>query len=401
MLVNNSRHLTYCTNIHPGSNWESTFNSLKAHVPQIKRQVSDNGSFGLGLRLSNKASEELDESNHLNEFKAWLRQNDVYVFTMNGFPYGNFHDERVKDNVHAPDWTTRERVVYTKRLFNQLKELIPDGMEGGISTSPITYRHWYASEQEKQEAFKIGAKHLIEIALQLYHIESSTGKYLHLDMEPEPDGLIENSEEFLDFFDTHLVPMAAEIIKNELGSEVVDAERIIKRYITMCYDICHFSLAYEEPETTFRKLRDAGIVIGKIQVSAALKILYNEKGIDEIWESLSQFNEPTYLHQVTELVNGKVKTYNDLPIVLEQRKEFTELRGHFHVPIFLEQFGRLFSTQDHILKVVDYLKGQEVSKHLEIETYTWDVLPVELKKDLSESIVREINWLKEKLIDNA
>mgnify|MGYP001824338854 FL=1 len=107
------------------------------------------------------------------------------------------------------------------------------------------------------------------------------------------------------------------------------------------------------------------------------------------------------MHQVTELVNGKVKTYNDLPIVLEQRKEFTELRGHFHVPIFLEQFGKLFSTQDHILKVVDYLKGQQLSKHLEIETYTWDVLPKELKKDLSESIVREINWLKKKLANNA
>lgn len=401
MLINNNSHLTYCTNIHPGSNWENTFNSLKIHVPQIKKQVSNDQPFGLGLRLSNKASEELSEGGHFDEFKAWLIEHNIYVFTMNGFPFGNFHDERVKEDVHTPDWSTRERVTYTKRLFDQLSELIPEGMEGGISTSPITYKHWYTSEPEKQEVFRIGAENLVEIAIQLHDIESVTGKYLHLDIEPEPDGLIENSDEFLDFFDSYLVPLASETIKRELGYDAVEAERVIKRYITMCYDICHFSLAYEEPEATFRKLRTAGILIGKIQVSAALKIIYNEKEIDEIWESLSQFDEPTYLHQVTELVNGTVVTYNDLPFVLGQRKGFAELRGHFHVPIFLEQFGKLFSTQDHILKVIEYLKNEQISKHLEIETYTWDVLPKELKKDLSESIVREINWLKKRLADNA
>lgn len=397
MYINDLFHLSYCTNIHPGSDWESTFSSLKSFVPNIKKEVSPNASFGLGLRLSNKASEELNIGGNFSEFKSWLAQNDVYIFTMNGFPYGNFHDERVKDNVHAPDWTTSKRLVYTKRLFEQLAELLPEGMSGGISTSPISYKYWHDSEEKKQIAFETGTKNLAEIALQLLEIEAVTGKYLHLDIEPEPDGLLENSDEVIEFYERYLIPIATQIFKERTSLSTEHIKHAIKRYITICYDICHFSLAYEEPEYTFKKFKDAGLQIGKIQVSAALKILYNEADIEDIWDSLAQFNEPTYLHQVTEQLNGKVKTYNDLPIVLESRKNFTELRAHFHVPIFLERFGKLHSTQDHILKVVDYIKANPVSEHLEIETYTWDVLPKELKRDLSESIVREFDWLKERL----
>ncbi len=397
MLIDNKYHLTYCTNIHPGANWVSTFTSLKEYVPGIKSNVSSDQPFGLGLRLSNKASEELAMGQNLQEFKQWLSKNDLYVFTMNGFPYGNFHDERVKDSVHAPDWTTIERLTYTKRLFEQLALLLPDTLSGGISTSPISYKYWHATDALKEAAFVKGAEHLAEIVLQLNELEKTSGHYLHLDLEPEPDGLLENSEEVLHFFATYLVPIATKLLQSRIGVAAGEAESIIKRYITVCYDICHFSLAYEDPGDTFRKFKDAGIKVGKIQVSAALKILFDAKEKDAIWDFLSRFDEPTYLHQVTELVNGTVKTYPDLPVVLGARNDFTELRAHFHVPIFLERFGSLFSTQDHILKVLDYLKNHDVSDHLEIETYTWDVLPVELKRDLSESIIREIKWLKERV----
>jgi len=397
MLIKNTFHLSYCTNIHPGSNWESTFSSLKTYVPQIKKAVSPNASFGLGLRLSNKASEELNDGENFIKFQNWLSQNDVYIFTMNGFPYGNFHDERVKDKVHAPDWTTLERLKYTSRLFKQLAKLLPSGMSGGISTAPISYKYWHDSEEKKRLAFEVASKYLAEVALQLLEIEEATGKYLHLDIEPEPDGLLENSDELVNFFSDYLIPIGTKIFKERSAIAEGKIEKVLKKYITVCYDICHFSLAYEEPEDTFKKFADAGLRIGKIQVSAALKILYNKDFASEIWDSLARFNEPTYLHQVTEQVNGKVKTYNDLPIVLEARKEFVELRAHFHVPIFLEQFGKLYSTQDHILKVMEILKINAVSDHLEIETYTWDVLPKALKRDLSESIIREIDWLKERL----
>ncbi|WP_276165942.1 metabolite traffic protein EboE [Zobellia alginiliquefaciens] len=396
MRIDKNFQLTYCTNIHPGFDWKTTFDSLKNHVPQIKQKVSPSEPFGLGLRLSNKASEELALSGNLDEFQQWLSENEVYVFTMNGFPYGNFHNERVKDDVHAPDWTTPERLIYTKRMFDQLAALLPEGNTGGISTSPVSYKYWHATEEATKSAFETGGKGMVEVAIHLHKIEKETGKYLHLDIEPEPDGMLENSDEVLQFFKDYLLPIGETMIGDTLGLDVEDAKKLIYRYLTVCYDICHFSLAYEEPKETFEKFEKAGIAIGKIQVSAALKILSNPSGNEEIWKALALFDEPTYLHQVTEKVGGKVKTYNDLPIVLEHKREFKELRAHFHVPIFLERFGALDSTQDHILKVMKYLKEHPVSKHLEIETYTWDVLPSALKKDLSESIIREIDWFVEK-----
>nr|WP_299345108.1 metabolite traffic protein EboE [Allomuricauda sp.] len=397
MLVSDFYHLTYCTNIHPGENWEVTFKNLQKHVPAIKNKISEKKDFGLGLRLSNTASAELGLGQKLKDFKDWLHKNGIYVFTMNGFPYGNFHGERVKDNVHQPDWGTRARLQYTQRLFEQLVYLLPDSVSGGISTSPISYKHWHATEEEKHKVMRSGAQNMIKIAEQLYQLEKETGKYLHLDIEPEPDGLLENSNEVVDFYAKYLIPLGLKTLGENLSLDKEEAEKCIKRYLTVCYDICHFSLAFEEPKETFAKFADNGIQIGKIQISAALKILAEGKDIGSIWRRLKDFDEPTYLHQVTEREGEQVRTYADLPIVIDKKNDFKELRAHFHVPIFLESFDVLNSTQDHIVKTLELLNVDPVCNHLEIETYTWEVLPKSLKIPISESIAREINWLKEKL----
>ncbi|MCK0144978.1 metabolite traffic protein EboE [Arenibacter sp. F26102] len=394
MLVDNKYHVGYCSNIHPGEDWEQTFNSLKTYLPKIKKEVSPDSAFGIGLRLSNIASLGLNEDDNLKEFKDWLDQNQFYAFTMNGFPYGNFHNERVKDMVHAPDWTTSERLDYTKRLFDQLAFLIPEGISGGISTSPVSYRHWHTSSEALHKAFTIGAESMAKVVLQLADIERTTGKSLHLDIEPEPDGMMENSDEVIHFYEEYLIPIATRKLMDVQGCDQEKAKDLILKHITVCYDVCHFSLAYEEPEYTLEKFRKAGIKVGKIQVSSALKILFKDGENEEIWRSLAQFNEPTYLHQVTEKVGGKVVTYKDLAEVLEKRPKVPELRSHFHVPIFLEKYDNLFSTQDQIIKVLEYLKKDQFSDQLEIETYTWDVLPKNLKTELSNSIVRELEWLK-------
>jgi len=395
MYFKDAFHITYCTNVHPGQDWKRTFENIQKHVPKIKSDVAPEIPFGIGLRLSNKASEELNEEHHLVDFKTWLADNNCYVFTMNGFPYGNFHDEAVKDQVHAPDWTTEDRLAYTIRLFDQLTLLLPKGMSGGVSTSPISYKHWYTTDTDKKLALLKGAEQMIAVAKHLYEIEQATGVYLHLDIEPEPDGLLENSDEVLSFFANYLVPVGTVLLTDTLGLSSDEVTHLIKRHLTVCYDICHFSLAYEAPKDTFSKFKSADILVGKIQVSAALKILFNGTNDDEVWQLLSKFNEPTYLHQVTHKKNLKVATYNDLPAVLASKETFEELRAHFHIPIFLEKFGVLDSTQDQILKTIAFLKEEKITAHLEIETYTWDVLPIELKEDLSNSIIREINWLKE------
>lgn len=396
MLLGN-HHLTYCTNIHPGEDWKSTFASLENYIPRVKKGVVPNNKFGVGLRLSNSASQELGRGQKLETFKRWLFENDSYVFTMNGFPFGDFHGQRVKDKVHSPDWTTQERFDYTERLFDQLDVLLPEGMDGGISTSPISYKHWHAGPIAVRRALEKGAYQMAKIALKLNQIERETGKYLHLDVEPEPDGLLENTDEVLYFYETFLVPSAITIFKGN-GHGESRAEELAKRYITICYDICHFSLAFEEPENTFDRLSESGIQIGKFQISAALKILWNTVAQKSVWQELERFDEPTYLHQVTERGDGKIKTYPDLPLVLEKRDSFEELRAHFHVPIFLERFGLLESTQDQILKAFDCLKkNPNLTNHLEVETYTWEVLPKALKIPLTDSVVRELKWVKDRL----
>ncbi|MBT8236116.1 MAG: metabolite traffic protein EboE [Bacteroidia bacterium] len=395
MWVDQQYHLSYCTNIHPGNDWVETLAHLKENLPIIKARLSPENPFGIGLRLSNKASVELS-AQRLAEFKEWLQTEGLYVFTINGFPYGNFHGEKVKEQVHHPDWTSKERLEYTQRLAVQLAELLAEKQEGGISTSPIGYRHLYKGENRK-EALAMGSTHLASLAVFLHHLEKETGKLIHIDIEPEPDGLLENSEEFLAFYGDYLKPAAENEFGKTLDMPASEAEELLKRYITLCYDVCHFSLAYEQPDAVFSKIEKAGIRIGKIQISAALKAHSGGSDDQEIWEALSKFDEPVYLHQVTESRYGQVFTYSDLPELLKIQPRFTELRAHFHVPIFLDTFGVLQSTQEDIIQVLDYLKRNPVSTHLEVETYTWDVLPAHLKEPMADSISRELEWVLQKL----
>ena len=219
---------------------------------------------------------------------------------------------------------------------------------------------------------------MVTIALELYDFEKESGRYLHLDIEPEPDGLLENTTEVIDYFQNYLLPEAYKRFKT-IDIPKDKADKLLKKYITVCYDVCHFSLAYEKPHQTFERLNEYGIKVGKMQISSALKIL-NANDNQAIWDALEGFNEPTYLHQVTEKVNNTVVTYSDLPVILKTKNHFSELRAHFHVPIFLKDFGVLQSTQDQILATLAYLKeNPEVTNHLEIETYTWQVLPDALK----------------------
>ena len=311
---------------------------------------------------------------------------------MNGFPYGNFHDESVKDKVHLPDWTSVDRLNYTQRLFKQLASLLPQEIDGGISTSPLSYKPWFNTKDEKRKVYRKSCAQLAQLSLLLIELEEISGRYLHLDIEPEPDGFLENTSDVVVFYKEYLLPIGGQILMQELGVSKNKAEELLLRHLCICYDVCHFSLAYEEPEFTFTKWAELGIRIGKIQISAALKILAGHD-MNGIWKSLAKFNEPTYLHQVTQSTKNGIKTYPDLPQVLSAKPDFDELRAHFHVPVFIDSFDKLHSTQDHILNVISYIEKNHVTNHLEVETYTWDVLPQELKFEISDSISREIQWV--------
>ncbi|MES2808671.1 MAG: metabolite traffic protein EboE [Bacteroidota bacterium] len=398
----NTAHLTYCTNIHPGENWPAHFLALQQNFPGIKAQVSPGKPMGIGLRLSNEASIELEQPDNLAALKQWLSDNDAYVFTMNGFPYGEFHHTVVKDQVHAPDWTTSERLNYTLRMFRILAQLLPAGMDGGISTSPLSYRHWFKSEAELIKAATTATDNIITVAEELIKIYNETGVVLHLDIEPEPDGILETGGEFIQWYEEFLLPRAISRVSRLFDTKASEAEILIKQHITLCYDVCHFAIGYEPHQRVIDELDAKGIKVGKIQISAALKADLPEgsgtrQGIREAFE---RFDEPTYLHQVVaKITGGNVIRYADLPEALGDIDNplATQWRAHFHVPIFTQDYGLVQSTQSDIVELLSIQKKKPFTNHLEAETYTWTVLPDEKKLPIGDSIARELNWVKEQL----
>jgi hypothetical protein len=383
------KHIGYCTNIHPGVSWEEHFNILKESIPQIKKEVSPAAPLGLGLRLSHEASLSID----VRAFRAWLEEVGTYVFTMNGFPYGEFHGNVVKDQVHAPDWTTVARRDYTVRLFTLLAELLPDNMaSGGVSTSPLSYRYWWEGEEALNAATAKATEHILDVVEALGGLKERTGKSLHLDIEPEPDGILENSTEFIDWYLEVLVPAA--IRRWE------DGEERVREHVQLCFDVCHFAVAFEEPVEVVNALALAGIRTGKIQVSSALQVDLRTEAKEKL-EVLKRFNEPVYLHQVVaRRLDGGFEAYRDLGAAIEAFRPdvFAEWRIHYHVPLFTEDYALLKSTQAEIVKTFSVLGETNFTDQLEIETYTWGVLPEALQAPLNESIIREIGWVKRQLL---
>jgi hypothetical protein len=391
-------HLAYCSNIHTGESWKDHFDKLKAHIPVIKERLSPDQSFGIGLRLSNVASLELRKEEQLRDFRAWLNENHCYVFTMNGFPYGSFHNTRVKDQVHAPDWTTADRVQYTIRLAQLLAVLLPETMDGGISTSPLSYRFWH-KEEERHEVFEKATMHVLQVVEQLIKIKATTGKSLHLDIEPEPDGLLGESSEFLDWYLDYLLPMGTIFLAEKFRCSEDEAEQHIKAHVQLCYDVCHFAICYEEHKSVINRLHSLGIRTGKIQISAALKAGFagDEEKRNLVIDAFRTIDEPTYLHQVVaRQQDGRLLRYADMPDALADASNatVTEWRAHFHVPLFIENYGLLQSTRSDIEKVLEIHQQHPFTGHLEVETYTWEVLPAALRLPIDESIIRELQWVK-------
>jgi hypothetical protein len=391
-------HLTYCSNIHPGTDWDEHFEILKENIPYIRQRLAPDQPFALGLRIANEGSFTLLESENLKVFKSWLQENNLYVFTMNGFPYGNFHGTHVKDQVHAPDWTTDERTEYTKRLFKILAELLPADMEGSISTSPLSYRYWWNSEEKLQEAVRLSTANILKVVDTLIELQSLTGKTMHLDIEPEPDGILDNGADFINWYKEVLLPEGIKYLGENYGYSEEKAKVTILTHIQLCYDVCHFAISFEKPAHILDELTAIGIRVGKIQVSSALQIDFSTDQQKKL-EAVKAFVEPIYLHQVVaRKADGNLEKFRDLTHGLNRwQTDHEEWRVHFHVPLFVETYGVLNSTQPQIREVLDLQKRTHFTTYLEVETYTWSILPSEMQKPLAESITREMIWVNNQL----
>ena len=378
MKLSNGSHLAYCTNVHRGNSWSETFDSLESYVLQVREKVCPDDPFAIGLRLGAEAARELADPDKLFAFQQWLEKRDCYVFTINGFPYGSFHGTRVKEEVYRPDWTTPDRLEYTLLLFELLEKLLPPGAEGSVSTLPGSFKEFLPNQPIPKVLFQ----NLIACAEGIEKIAKPKNLDLHLGLEPEPLGLFETTPETLDFFAC-------------LKEEAEGMEELSQR-IGVNYDCCHLAIERENASAGLSQLREAGIRLSKLHLSSALSLEPTEKNLNQ----LQDYVEEVYLHQVITSENGRVlERIKDLDLALEKAKDPTFLKGdewrvHFHVPLHASPGDELQDTRNHVLETLDWLReNPNTCSHLEMETYTWEVLPANLRSDsVVEQVAREYQW---------
>lgn len=399
LLPSGPAHLTYCTNVHRGESWPDIFAALRRHLPEVKRRASPQAPMGVGLRLSAVAAEALDAPDALETLREFLAAQQLYVFTINGFPYGPFHGERVKEQVYAPDWRTPERLAYTDRLAGLLAALLPDdqpGLTGSVSTVPGAFRA--SATTDAREAI---AEALLRHAAHLAALEDRTGRRIALALEPEPMCLMETTAEAVGFFEEFLFTAEAAARFAALSGRAPSvAERLLRRHLGLCLDVCHAAVEFEAPADSLAVLRRAGVAVMKLQLSSALLVPRMDSAAAEL---LRRFDDGVYLHQVVEHGANGLTRYLDLPEALAAWHDGgapgREWRVHCHVPVFHDApLGHFATTQPTLLDMLARQRDDGISPHLEVETYTWDVLPPELRTGgLDAAVARELAWVRDRL----
>ncbi len=376
-------HLTYCLNVHPGERWAENLSAIRTYALAVRDRVGADGAFGLGLRLGAQAAEELADPAALSELRALLADEGLYVFTINGFPYGPFHGEAVKERVYAPDWRQPERLAYTRRLAEILAALLPEGVTGSISTAPGSYRRWIAFPADTRTI----ADQVAALAGELAELHDRTGRDICLGLEPEPDCLLETTDEAIAFCTGPLLEAAA----RRGGGKSYSPDSVL-RHIGVCFDLAHQFVEFEDLAGSLGRLQAAGVRVAKIHASAALRAQPTQAAR----QRLGAFCDPVYLHQVkARWPDGTIRAWPDLADALADASaaEADEWRVHFHVPLFWPGDAELDSSAAELPALAGPLRAG-ATEHLEIETYTFAVLPPELRSArLDESIAREYEWV--------
>lgn len=387
----------YCTNVHAGEDWARTRENLERHALEVKRLFAPHSAMGVGLWLSANSARQLVASEGVAEFAQWLAQSGLVPYTLNGFPYGDFHQAVVKHRVYEPTWWQDQRREYTLELAAILDQLLPPGQEGSISTLPIAW----GDPVPAPERLHAAAENLRRVAAALAKLERERGRLIHLCLEPEPGCYLQRSGDVPNFFEDYLLP----------GSD----EAIVRRHLRVCHDVCHAGVMFETQDDVLAAYHRAGIHVGKVQVSAAVRVPWERIDPRERAAALDQlrgFAEDRYLHQTVvragERPAGERQTgspspvfFEDLPLAIADHESRPELlsgewRVHFHVPIYVERFGYLETTQPEIDECLRAARRFPELEHFEVETYAWGVLPSELRQpSLATGIARELAWFEQ------
>ena len=365
-------HLSWCLNIYPGESLEATEQNIFKNAPQVEEFLCELGyeknlesGLGLGLRLAADTVGKLHKNTE--SLKNRLEEARLYAFTVNAFPFGNFHKVPVKKNVYFPDWSEDSRLDYSIKTGDILADLLPsDQIYGSISTVPVTYG-------KKLNLQTI--KNFMKLAEHYKHLEEYRGKVIQMALEPEPDCYLETTSEALDYYD---------ILRNE-------NQDLAERYLGICLDTCHMALQYEDPSESLQRFVGANVTLPKIQISSVLRY-HNKADLSPI----KKYDEQVYLHQT--LVSDEEQNifqYPDLQDAIEDKKE-GEWRIHFHVPLYFEENDFGISSTSHLLDEKFMKMAFKHCRHLETETYTFGVLPNALD-NVNRSIAQEFDYVLKRL----
>jgi sugar phosphate isomerase/epimerase len=349
MRLPGGAHLGYCTNVHAGESAAEVVDSLRRVAVSVRERLGVT-SLGLGLYLSHRAASEVDPGKLRDELAGL----GLYAFTFNGFPYGGFHAERVKEAVYLPDWTDPRRAEHTLALAAILDAMAPPEVaEPTISSLPLGWRVGWTAEHTDA-----AARALVGVARALRVRAERGGRRIRICLEAEPGCALELTPDVVRFFEGALARAAGG------DRELIDA------HLGVCYDLCHQAVAFENPADVIGSLTSAGIRVGKVQVSSALEL--RDPMDASARTRLAAFDEPRYLHQARARDGGYV---DDLPLAFERLPRDRPWRVHFHSPIDRDFAGSLGTTRAELRKALALLRSGGVTTQYEVETYTWSVLP--------------------------
>jgi sugar phosphate isomerase/epimerase len=389
-------HLTYSTLVHPADDWEQIWQSLNTYVPKVKERFAGNQRFGVSLRLSAKSAETLANSKaDRDKLRKFLDDQNMYLYTVNAFVYGHFKGNVVKEQVYEPDWRSEERTRYTMNVASVVADIAPADVLPSIQTSPLGFKPRVTGPDVVQSY----TDNVLRVTKHLIELEAKTGVTVTLGLEPEPYCFLETTDETVDYFTNHLYSGAsAEKLAKMSGLPVSEAIAALRKHVGIVYDICHLAVEYEDITQSLQKLVDAGVPIVKLQEAAALHM---PEVTQRVVDTLKRYSKTIYLTQTIEKRNGEFTKYLNLEDAFaawEKDPGPREWRTHIHVPVFLDDLGEFRTTRFAIADALKFHKQKPLSRHLEVETYTWDMLPDSLKTgDIVEYVCRELDWVRGQL----
>ena len=396
-LGNGLGHLTYSTLVHPADDWEKLYDSVVTYLPKVKARIAGNKAFGVCIRLSANTAQTLAASAaERDKLKKFLADNDMYIYTANAFVYGHFKGEKVKEQVYEPDWRSEERTRYTMNVADVLADVCPAGIAASIQSAPLGFKPRVSGA----DVVASYTEHVLRVVAHLVGLEARTRRTVTLALEPEPYCFLETTDETVDYFTKHLYSAkAAEALARLAHIPISEAHGALRRHLGVVFDICHQAVEYEDIAANLQKLVDAGIPIFKLQEAAALHM---PQVTQTIVDTLKRYAKTIYLTQTVEMKNGKLTRFLNLEDAFsawEKDPGPREWRTHFHVPVFLDDLGPFRTTRFAIEDALRFHKQKPLSRQLEIETYTWDVLPENLKSgDIVDYVCRELEWVRGQLV---